>query len=127
MSSTLALHLVTKNAMRERILELLAQARAMMRGQIELYECSHNGDFIPDSRECGQCDYEFECQWLFNNDEFVALERKTLETLHESLEFALYYVDAQVVRWGHDKRGCHCDACAWLRDCRNLLRESQRL
>jgi hypothetical protein len=113
--------------MRERILELFGQSRAMMRSQIELHECSHSGNFVPDSSECGQCDYEFECQWLYNNDEFAALERKPLETLLDSLEYALYYVEAQLIRWGHDKRGCHCEACAWLRDCRQLLRTSQRL
>jgi hypothetical protein len=113
--------------MRERILELFGQSRAMMRSQIELNECFYNGNFAPDSSECGQCDYEFECQWLYNNDEFAALERKPLETLLDSLEYAQYYVEAQLIRWGHDKRGCHCEACAWLRDCRQLLRASQRL
>ncbi len=113
--------------MRQKILQALAHSRAIMRNQIELHDCFHNGNYAANTMECGQCEFEFECHWLCNNDEFVALEQKSMDALIDSLEFAQCYVDALVTRRGHDRRLCRCEVCAWLRKVRRLLREAQDL
>lgn len=109
--------------MREKIIKALTESRALVRGQIELHSCIHAGHYWDGNRSCRLCEYDFECKWLYQNDEFVALAHKTTAALIESLEFAEAYVDAIITRGGHDRRACRCESCKWLRRIRRLSRE----
>ena len=111
--------------MRGKIVKALTHSRILVRDQIELQACIHNGNYVAGNSECQFCQFEFECQWLYKNDEFAALQLKTTENLLEALQFAEAYVDAMITRWGHNKRICGCETCAWLRHTRRLLREAQ--
>ena len=111
--------------MKERILQALRDSRVLVRDQIEYEQCTHGGHYSQGDAGCQICDYGFECQWLYRNDEFVALERRSADSLMESLEFAIIYIDANVERWGHDRRNCRCDTCCWLRNSRRLIDEQQ--
>ncbi len=111
--------------MKERILQALRDSRILVRDQIEYEQCTHGGHYSQGDAGCQICDYGFECQWLYRNDEFVALERRSADSLMESLEFAIIYIDANVERWGHDRRTCRCDTCCWLRNSRRLIDEQQ--
>lgn len=110
--------------MREKIVKALINSRTLVRDQIELHDCIHNGHYVAGNSRCQYCEFGFECQWLYKNDEFAALEQKPIENLLEALQFAEAYVDAIVTRWEHDKRICRCDTCTWLRYTRRLLREA---
>lgn len=109
--------------MREKIIEALIESRLLVRDQVDWNDCSHAGHYSVEDGECRTCEFEFECHWLSQNDEFVALERKATQILVESLEFAQAYVDAVVTRRAHDRRSCQCEACRWLRRTQRLLGE----
>lgn len=109
--------------MRNKIIKALTESRLLVRDQVDWHDCSHGGYFSGQDEECHACDFEFECHWLSQNDEFVALERKATQILVESLEFAQAYVDAIVTRRAHDRRSCQCEACRWLRHTQRLLGE----
>ncbi len=78
--------------MRERSIELLAYPRDQVRNNVELDHCSHNGLYAEGDRECQNCDYEMECNWLYHNDEFAALKQKSIEDLVDALEFVAGYI-----------------------------------
>lgn len=107
--------------MRKQIIEALIESRVLVRDQVEWHDCAHGGYYSSQEGDCRSCEFEFECQWLSQNDEFIALERKATRILVDSLEFAQAYVDAIVTRRAHDRRTCLCEACSWLRHTRRLL------
>lgn len=100
---------------KEEIIKALVFPRAVIRGEIALEECPHAGNFSPQDIACQECHCGAECEWLFSNDELVALEEKSLDELEGALEFAVGYVDARIMRLGHEVTNCHCRTCAWLR------------
>ncbi len=107
--------------MKQKIIQALAYPRRLMRGSVELQNCSHSGHFSQSDGECGDCYYGLECAWLFSNDENVSVEEKPLEALREALEQCHGYVDARTTEWGHDNTRCDCDACCWLRNADDLI------
>ena len=111
--------------MRGKLIKALAHSRILVRDQVELQACIHNGHYVAGNSECKFCEFEFECQWLYKNDEFAALQHKTTDNLLEALQFAEAYIDAMITRWGHNKRTCCCETCTWLRNVRRLLRDVQ--
>ncbi len=102
--------------MNETIIEILSYPRALMHQYIELEDCAHAGHYAAKEKECQRCDYEFECQWLFGNDECVALEQKSSEAVACSFESAIAYVEGMSILNGHDTHRCTCDNCTWTRD-----------
>ena len=111
--------------MREKIIEALVESRMLVRDQVDWHDCTHAGHYATQDEGCLSCDFEFECQWLNQNDEFVVLERKATQMLVDSLEFAEAYIDAIVTRHTHDRRTCQCEACRWLRHTRRLLDQAR--
>jgi hypothetical protein len=108
--------------MREKILKMLSYPRALVRDQLELRDCPHNGNFAGDDGDCQECGRRLECSWLYDNEEFVALGRRPVTNLLESLDFARTYVDFRVDQMGHNRRICRCEACRWLRTATRLLK-----
>lgn len=113
--------------MKNEIINVLAFPRALVRGEIDLEECRHAGNYAPQDRVCRDCYYGAECEWLFSNDECVALENKSLEELEGALEFAVGYVDAHMCHRGHDPALCRCEACSWLKIGQGLIDEMAAL
>jgi hypothetical protein len=109
--------------MKHRIIEALAYPRTLVRNHIDPSECSHSGHFNATDDECQDCYHNAECEWLHSNDEFVALQGKSIEELEGALEFAIGFVDALVTRRGHHTRTCRCEACVWLRDTEQLFND----
>lgn len=107
--------------MKKEVIIALMFPRTLIRGEIAPVECPHAGNYAPKDRRCLECYCGAECEWLFSNDEFVALEEKSLDELEGALEFAVGYVDAQVLRLGHNTSTCRCDACAWLKTGMSLI------
>ena len=111
--------------MRDRIIETLDYARAIVRSSIVLDDCSHDANFAAGSDECGVCEYASECHWLYSNDEFAALEQKPVEILVAALDFAVDYVRAELTHGGHNTARCRCESCTWLRTGQKLLAEAR--
>ncbi len=107
--------------MKQKIIQALVYPRRLMRGSVELHNCSHSGNFSRSDGECADCYYGLECAWLFSNDENVSVEEKPLAALREALEYCHGYVDARTTEWGHDNTRCDCDACCWLRNADDLI------
>lgn len=101
--------------MKEEIIKALVFPRAMIRGEIAIDDCPHAGNFSSQDVVCQECHCGAECEWLFSNDELVALEEKSLEELEGALEFAVGYVDARIMYLGHEATNCRCHACRWLK------------
>ncbi len=107
--------------MKREIIQALTYPRGLMRGSVELNDCSHNGNYSQSDGECSDCYYGLECAWLFSNDENVSVEEKPLAALMEALEYCHGYVDARTTEWGHDNTDCGCEACRWVRDADQLI------
>lgn len=110
--------------MRTRVIEALTFPRYQMLADLDRDNCTHSGFYARGDRKCRECDFGLECEWLYDNEEFGVVQRRPMRILVEALEFAINYIDAQVVEWEHDSERCACDACTWLRDARRLFAEA---
>ena len=102
------------------ILQLLQLPRKLLRGQLELEECKHQGDYDAADRGCVDCDYAFECEWLYRNDEFSTPMDISYGEIVTALGYSVLYVDAYVTRAKHGRRTCPCEICTWLKRARKL-------
>lgn len=114
-------------SMKTQIIEMLEFPRQIVRGNVPLETCEHAGNFSPRDPECKICETRLECEWLYHNDESVALVEKSLDALLEALGLAMLYVDACVTRAGHDARVCPCRACGWLKQAQRLHETAERV
>jgi hypothetical protein len=110
--------------MKNQILGLLAFPRALLRDDIEFDDCPHSGNFAIEDAGCQECGAGVECAWLYSNEEYAALEDRSLEELIDSLDFARAYVEFRVDRWGHNRRTCSCEACRWVRNAGRVLQST---
>ncbi|MFQ5994149.1 MAG: hypothetical protein ACE5K1_03565 [Acidiferrobacterales bacterium] len=108
-------------SIREQLIKTLAYPRYFVRNRLDLEDCPHSGFYAPGTKECLECDYEEECRWLFENEEFAALTRKPMSQLLEAVEFASAYIDARAKKSGHRVHRCHCVTCTWLREAQVLF------
>lgn len=99
---------------RERVIAMLNFPRQVVRGEMDLFECPHSGEFDSNDRECKECVDGPECQWLYATDAVAALGSRSLSQLSDALEFAILSVAAKAVEQEHDPQNCACPMCAWL-------------
>ena len=100
--------------MRERVIAMLDFPRRVVRAEMELSECPHNGQFDSNDSECQECADGPECQWLYATDAVAALGSRPLDQLSEALEFAIISVAANAIQKNHDPQQCRCPICDWL-------------
>lgn len=101
--------------MRQGLIETLSYPRELVRNDIELDDCPHSGLYDDEDGRCLACPQQPECEWLYNNEEFVALQQRSIGEILAAVEIALDYVAAQIAYWEHDSKQCGCTSCAWLR------------
>ena len=106
--------------MRRRIIEALTYPRMVLLADLNTDECPDQLNFNPIGDECRVCDRSTECHWLTSNDEFKVLAQAPMNSLYESLQFCIDYVDAQCAREKHNVRRCPCESCRWVRNARQL-------
>jgi hypothetical protein len=111
--------------MRPALIGALSYPRELMSADMELDSCPHNGLYDDDDGRCLACVQQPECEWLFDNEAFAALERKPIGEILRALETASDYVAAQVAYWHHDSRQCGCTSCTWLRDTLRLVEKAR--
>ncbi|MGA7802316.1 MAG: hypothetical protein WCC36_16075 [Gammaproteobacteria bacterium] len=111
----------------DKVINLLDFPRFQVREYLDLDGCAHSGNYDRDDRECRQCGFGMECEWLNRNDEIAMLKQRRLEELDHALDTAISYVQARAAGWEHDTRTCHCDSCEWLREAEHTRREVQDL
>jgi hypothetical protein len=106
--------------MKSEIIEMLDFPRKIVQGHVPFETCAHAGNFAPHDEGCLVCEARVECEWLYHNDESVALTEKSLDVIVDALGSAILYVDACVTRAGHNPRTCSCNACDWLGQAQRL-------
>ncbi len=107
-------------AMRRSIIEALTYPRIMLLANLDRKECPHDLVFNPAHEGCQHCDQGEECYWLNINDEFSVLAQQPIDSLYESLQFCIGYVDAHCTHASHNVRRCACECCYWVRSARRL-------
>lgn len=112
--------------MRERVITMLDFPRQVVRGEMELFECPHNGEFDSGDKECRECADGPECQWLYATDAVAALGSRPLSQLSDALEFAILSVAAKAIEQEHDPQKCVCPMCSWLAQAEALNAEIRR-
>ncbi len=108
--------------MRRRIIEALTYPRMLMMSRIDLRDCPMNQFFSADQSICQTCNQGEECRWLNANDEFSVLAEQPIEALFAAFVISIDYVDAHIVRDGHNFRHCACETCTWAKEARHLVR-----
>lgn len=110
-----------EESIRQSLIEALSYPRELVRNDMDLDDCPHNGLFDDEDGRCLICPQQPECEWLYNNEEFVALEQKPIAEVLTALEIASDYVAAQIAYWEHNTEQCRCTSCTWLRHALQLV------
>jgi hypothetical protein len=97
----------------------------LLRDSLDIEHCVHGGNFNTHDQRCLECDCEFECRWLCENDECTA-DNKTVAQLMLALETSQEYIDRKIAVLGHNISECPCDACTWLRQAEALYNRYHR-
>ncbi len=106
--------------MRQRIIEALTYPRMILLADLDGEHCQQHLFFNHAQQGCQICEQREGCQWLNINDEFSVLARKSMDSLFESLQFCIRYVDAHCAHSDHNVRRCACESCDWIRRARRL-------
>ncbi|MCH1928511.1 hypothetical protein L6232_27325, partial [Shewanella sp. C31] len=61
------------------------------------------------------CHQGMECIWINHNDEFVAVEKKSVAELKQQLLIAVDFIDSSLTPHHLSRRQCQCENCLWLR------------
>jgi hypothetical protein len=110
--------------MRQALIQALTYPRELVRNNLELDECPHAGLYDDEDGRCIACPQQSECEWLYHNEAFAALEKRPIADIRAAVEIAADYVTAQVAYWEHDSRRCRCTSCSWLRNALRLIDEA---
>lgn len=106
--------------MREQLINALSYPRFLIRTELPLESCHHDGHYTDTDERCVKCEFQSECNWLDQQDYDKVLESKSERDLLGALAYALNFVDAITGSWDHPVRGCQCEACQWLRQAEKL-------
>ena len=112
--------------MKDIIIETLRYPRYQLRDNLDVEHCIHGGNFDLQDQRCLDCDCEFECRWLYENDECTALEEKPVAELMVALGSSLEYIDSKIAALGHNIGECPCDACNWLKQAESVYKRYYR-
>ena len=107
--------------LRERIVVQLQLPRRLLRDRIATEDCGHAGFYSPGDSQCRVCETRGECEFLFANDDLLALRSMPTDDLLRALEVSALYVDACVTLNRHDRTECACDLCVWLAATQHIL------
>ena len=113
--------------MRQRIIEALTYPRMVLMANLEGEQCPQSLIFNLSHESCRLCEQGNECQWLNNNDGFSMLAQMPMDSLYESLEFCIDYVEACCTRLHHNVLRCACESCDWVRMARRLAMEYRNM
>lgn len=103
-----------RKTLHDSMIRALAYPRELVQDAIPIHDCPHSGLYAAEDPRCRECMQKLECEWLYDNAEFAALETKPTTELLRALEFALEYVLAYIAYWNHDSRRCACPSCSWF-------------
>ena len=105
------------------MIEALTYPRMVLLANLESEACPQNRMFNASHESCQACEQGTDCQWLNINDEFSVLAQKPMDSLYESLEFCIDYMEAACSRSHHNVLRCVCESCDWVRTARRLAME----
>ena len=117
----------TKESLQPRIIDALSYPRTVLRSCIEIESCPHDGVYDGQDGKCRTCHQWEQCEWLYSNEAFLALDKKPFPVILTALRDASEFLDAQVRLQEHNSRRCPCSSCAWLRDAQRLLDKARAL
>ena len=109
------------------MIEALTYPRMVLMANLEGEACPQNRMFNASHESCQACEQGKDCQWLNMNDEFSVLAQKPMDSLYESLEFCIDYMEAACSRSHHNVLRCACESCDWVRATRRLATEYRHM
>ncbi|PIW60042.1 MULTISPECIES: hypothetical protein [Shewanella] len=97
------------------LIELLEYPRKRILQSMEVTHCPHAVFFNDSDEQCLTCHQGMECIWMNQNDELVAVEKKSIAELKQQLLIAVDFIDSSLSPHHLSRRQCQCDNCVWLR------------
>lgn len=107
---------------KSRLISALEFPRYLIRAELDLENCAHDGVFAAHDPECQDCLNGDDCHWLYKSDETIPLEQQSLDQLVSALGYALESVSGLLDQDEHDQH-CHCQTCLWCREADALYGE----
>ncbi len=108
--------------LKHKLIETLEYPRYLVRVELALEDCPHDGQFDADDPRCRDCIDNEDCRWLFSSDEKARLDERPLDELVTALGFAIESIESLMEANKHDSL-CQCDACVWRKQADALFVE----
>ena len=105
-----------------KLVETLQFPRYLIRNELKLEDCPHDGKFSDHDPQCQDCGDNEDCRWLYSSDERAALGSRSLDQLVDALGFAIESVTSLIEQGRHDSL-CHCETCLWRKQADALYGE----
>lgn len=106
------------------LVETLKYPRYLIRNELKLEECPHDGRFARNDAQCRYCIDNEDCRWLCSFEDTAALGSRPLKHLVDALGFAIDSVSSLIEDGEHDVL-CHCETCLWRRQADDLYAEAR--
>lgn len=94
-----------------RLVETLKYPRYLVRNELKLEQCPHDGHFDGRDHRCQVCEDGNDCRWLFSQED-AGLDDRPLDQLVDALAYAIESVESLIEEGQHDSL-CHCETCLW--------------
>jgi hypothetical protein len=105
-----------------RLIKTLEFPRYLVRAELDLEDCPHDGVFAAHDLRCQECLNGDDCHWLYDTDDTIPLEHRSLDQLIDALGYALESISGLLNQDEHDPH-CHCQTCLWCREADALYGE----
>ena len=113
-----------EGSLKDRLAEALQFPRGLVRNEMRLEDCGHDGVIDKNDPLCRNCMDQDSCKWLLNLEDAGDFRQAPLDQLVDALGYALESVRVLLQGRDHDPF-CRCDACAWHRQADSLYGEAR--
>lgn len=111
--------------MRRQLIEALTYPRLLVQRLIEEGNCPNKSLFEATGERCNHCGSDADCDWVNCLRDFRNFDKKSTETLSESLREGIKLVEALHSELRHDETTCTCETCNWIRNAEHLTEECE--
>jgi hypothetical protein len=107
-----------------RLVETLKYPRYLIRAELKLEDCPHDGHLNRADSRCRECLDNGDCAWLYSLEDEAGFADKPLDQLVNALGYAIESIECLLLQVPHPPQ-CQCEACLWHKQADSLYGEAR--
>ena len=113
---------VSQGRLKKKLIEMSNMPRTMLIEDIGMKNCIHKGEFCLSDQKCWGCDLGEECLDIIGRFKSLGADSEMSKIIQKIL-VARDYILRKLDVARHDRIGCRCESCKWLRELDTVLLE----